>query len=108
MDLILNKELKIKDVFYADTFIRRLAGYMFRKTPHYPAIIFYPCKDIHTFFMKFDIDLIFLDQDKRVVEIVFGVSRNKLIRSKENVVYTVEVPSGSVMDVSVGDVLILC
>lgn len=108
MDLILNKDQKIDDVFYANTFLRRLTGYMFRRKPHYPAIVFYPCKDIHTYFMKFDIDLIFLDQDKKVVEIITNVGRNRLIKSKKHVVYTVEVPSGTIMDIVVGDVLILC
>lgn len=58
----------IYDVLIADSFIKRLFGYMFRKTPHHNAILLNPCNSIHTFFMKFNIDVLFLDEHMQVIK----------------------------------------
>ena len=39
----------IKKCVDADTFIERFKGYMFRRKPHYEAIIIKPCNSIHIF-----------------------------------------------------------
>ena len=62
-----NRETKI-NVFIADSFIKRLFGYMFRKKPHHEAIMLKPCNSIHTFFMKFNIDVLFLDDRMQVIK----------------------------------------
>ncbi|MEK6265936.1 MAG: DUF192 domain-containing protein [Clostridium sp.] len=67
------KTLKYNDetipaVFIADSFGKRLFGYMFRKTPHHNAILLNPCNSIHTFFMKFSIDVLFLDEYMQVIK----------------------------------------
>ena len=57
------------DVEYADTFLRRLIGLMGKKDINY-ALVFTNLTDssIHTHFMRFDIDVYFLDDDKKVFE----------------------------------------
>ena len=55
-------------VFIADSFFKRLFGYMFRKNPHHDAILFTPCNSIHTFFMKFNIDVLFLNEHMQVIK----------------------------------------
>mgnify|MGYP000892625615 CR=1 FL=1 len=62
----------------ADTFIKRLKGLMFRRgCPSKFAMLFYPCKRVHTCFMKFDIDVVYLSNGYMVI------SREHTVLSKE-------------------------
>ena len=70
--MILNKttdELINIKITYADNFFKRFKGLMGRKDIDF-AILFYNLKDssIHTHFMRFDIDIYFLDKNKVVFE----------------------------------------
>lgn len=71
---------EIKNVILADTFIKRLMGYMFRSKPHCSAIVFSPCNSIHTYFMKFDIDVLFLDDEMKIIKRIEGLSRGSVIK----------------------------
>ena len=58
-----------KNVVHADNFIDRLAGYMFRTHPHQTGFLFEPAPAIHTFFMRFRLDVVFIDGDCRIIKI---------------------------------------
>ena len=64
----------IPAVAIADTFAGRALGLMGR-APLGPGRALYlaPCHAIHTFFMRFALDLVFVDRGMRVVRIVRGV-----------------------------------
>ena len=51
----------------AKTFKDKLLGFMFKKSADY-AILFEKCNGIHTFFMRFNIDVIFMDKNKSVIK----------------------------------------
>ena len=54
----------------ANTFLLRLIGLMFRRQMHaQEALIFYKTPSIHTFFMRFAFDLVFLDDDDKIIRI---------------------------------------
>lgn len=54
----------------ADTFFKRGLGLMFRKEmPRDEALIFFNAPSIHTFFMRFPIDIIFLDNTSTVIKV---------------------------------------
>jgi uncharacterized protein len=57
------------NVSLADNFADKLCGYMFKSTPHRPGILFVSAPGIHTFFMQFNLDVIFLDADSRIIKI---------------------------------------
>ena len=70
--MILNKtsdELINMKIAYADNFFKRFKGLMGKKDIDF-AILFYNLKysSIHTHFMRFDIDVYFLDKDKIIFE----------------------------------------
>lgn len=70
--MILNKttnELTNINIIYANSFFRRLKGLMGKKDIDF-ALLFCNLKDsgIHTHFMRFDIDVYFLDENKVVFE----------------------------------------
>lgn len=58
-------------VMHANTFWRRLRGLMGRRSlmPD-EGLLLDPCNAIHTFFMRFPIDALFLDAEGRVVGVV--------------------------------------
>ncbi len=58
------------DVEVAVAFTRRLVGLIGRKSsPRGSALLIHSCRSIHTFFMGFPIDAVFLDAEGRVVAV---------------------------------------
>ena len=59
------------EVFIADSFLTRLAGLMFRKEllPS-TGLLLIPCNSVHMCFMRFAIDVVYLDQDYSIIKIV--------------------------------------
>ena len=104
--LIVMPGVYFNDVFVANTFVDRLLGYMFRKTPHHNAIIFTPCNSIHTFFMKFNIDVLFLDKNYVVIDKKSNLQKNKVIFPIKEVEYVIEAKTGAFDNINVGDKII--
>jgi hypothetical protein len=69
----------IIDVFIADSFGKRLFGYMFRKEPHHGAILLKPCNSIHTFFMKFNIDVLFINEHMQVIKKIENLKPRQVV-----------------------------
>ncbi len=58
-------------VLLANTFFTRLRGLMFRRRlAPTEALWLRPCNGVHTFWMLFAIDVIFLDRELRIVKLV--------------------------------------
>ena len=63
--------LKEIEILIADTFFTRLAGLMFRKKlPAATGLLLAPCNSVHMCFMRFAIDVIYLDKDYKILKIV--------------------------------------
>lgn len=103
--LYVNDNRVLEGVVVADTFTKRLMGYMFRKTPHCTALLIKPCNSIHTFFMKFDIDVLFLDESMRVVEKKISLPKRKMIMPVKDAVMVLEAIGGTFDDIDSGDVI---
>ncbi len=57
----------------------RMQGLMFRKElAPYDGMLIENCKSVHTFFMRFKIDLIFLNDDGIIIKIVRNISPYRL------------------------------
>ena len=84
----------------ADTFWRRFRGLMFRhKFPRGSAVLFKLSKPgrygIHMFFVRFPIDLLYLDSRFVVVEFRAGLKPWRTHKPKADVNYLVELPAGT-------------
>jgi len=84
----------------ADTFWRRFRGLMFRrKFPKSSAVLFKLPKSgrygIHMFFVRFPIDLLYLDSRFVVVEFRAGLKPWRTHKPKADVNYLVELPAGT-------------
>lgn len=95
----------IEDIYVADTFLKRLRGYMFRRKPHHKAILIIPCNSIHTFFMKFRIDVLFISKENIVVKKINNISKGKVILPINNSYYVIEAMEGVLDDINVGDII---
>lgn len=91
----------LKKVELADSFFRRFRGFMLRsRPPRGHGLLFdfgrtkrYP---IHTGFMRFALDLVFMDGRWRVVEICEGMKPWRFYRPKRAARYLLELPSREV------------
>ena len=89
MKLIVNN--KEFNLVIAKSFFKKLMGLMFKKEIK-ENLIFIHCSSIHTFFMKRNIDVLFFDKNKNLLEIHKDVKKNKILICK-NAYYTVEILS---------------
>lgn len=94
------------NVSLADNFWTRLCGYMFRTQPHLPGILFEPAPSIHTFFMFFSIDVIFMDRANRILKIYRNMSPWRHTWFYFNSRRVLELPAGTFpVDIREGEVL---
>jgi len=80
----------------ADTFLARFRGWMLRRPPGPgEAILLAPCDSIHTCFMRFPIDILFLDPEGRVVRRFDGVAPWKYVPPVAGAASVLELPAGA-------------
>lgn len=92
-------------VFIADSFAKRLFGYMFRQQPHHDAILLNPCNSIHTFFMKFNIDVLFLDEHMEVIEKIENLRPGQVITKVISAKMVLEAKHGLFNNIEEGNIL---
>jgi len=94
--------IKVDNIKYAESFIDRLMGYMFSKKPvKREVMIFNRCNSIHTFNMRFKLDVLFLDDQNKVIKKVLSVpgsrflppvkAASKVVEALEGLFTTIEV-----------------
>ena len=85
----------------ADTFFKRLKGLLGKKElPHGEGLWIKPCNSVHTFGMKFPIDVVFLDKENRVVGLAKTLRPNRVSRLYSSASSVIELPAGTI-DVAV-------
>ncbi|MBL7663711.1 MAG: DUF192 domain-containing protein [Bacteriovoracaceae bacterium] len=91
----------------ADTFYTRLMGLMFVKhMDNYDGVLFKRSNAIHTFFMKFSLDVIFLNHKYQVVKVIKDMKPNRMTRMYFTAAHVIEVEAGKYVDAfSEGDAL---
>ena len=59
------------EVKIADSFFTRLAGLMFqKKMPQGTGLLLAPCNSVHMCFMRFAIDVIYIDKEYKIIKVV--------------------------------------
>ena len=92
----------------ADSFFARLAGLLGRKAlDSGEALIISPSDCIHSFFMRFPIDVIFLDRASRVIKTITPLNPWRATAVYFNSVCVIELPSGVIKttQTQVGDII---
>ncbi len=90
----------------ADSFISRFKGLMGRKEGNY-GLLLISCNSIHTCFMRYPLDILFLNDENQVVAIKRGVRPFHLVMPVKGATKALEFPSSlhASAFVKVGDIL---
>lgn len=101
----LSYELKI-----ASSFFSRLIGLMFKKgMKDYDGLLIKQCNSIHTFFMFFTIDAIFLNKNNEVIKIYRNLKPWRMTRIVWRASQCLELNAGTIPDdLKEGDSLSIC
>lgn len=94
------------DVKIADNFISRTIGLISKKEiSHAEGLLIKPCCSIHTFFMRFEIDVLFINRKNEVVALYENVKPWKVLPIHPSSHYVVELCSGLIEknNISKGD-----
>ena len=100
-----NRELS-DNVDIADTFYKRMKGLLGKSELRAgESLLIKPCMSVHTFFMRFSIDVIFLNKRNQVVAAVKDLRPYRLSRFFIKAVSVLELPAGTIEATStaVGD-----
>lgn len=94
-------KLLASEVEIADTFWRRFRGLMLRRSfPRGSALLFKLVRPgrygVHMFFVRFPIDLLYLNENFVVVDICRALKPWRIHRPKAKASYIVELPAGTV------------
>ncbi len=113
INLCRNKTPVIGKVKIADSFLKRLRGLMFSREKDFDYALVFPFgfesrqrASIHMLFVFFPTDLVFLNNEKKVVDIVHGIKPfTPMYVPKKAASYVVELPRGKAGGISEGDAL---
>lgn len=96
--LTLEKSIKLKG-------FKKIIGLIGKDKPQ--IIIFKTRFGIHTFFLKFPIDLIIVSKEKRVVFIKKSVKQNKIVFWNPKYNTVIELPEGTIkkLNIKIGSIL---
>jgi uncharacterized membrane protein (UPF0127 family) len=107
-DLKKEDRVLLTDCRVADSFFPRFLGLMGRKSISADQAIFFPkCNSIHTFFMRFPIDVVLLDEKNSVVEVIPAMREWRMIAPRRKVKNVLELRANrcAELGIKVGDVL---
>lgn len=100
----------IGNVKKADGFLSRFKGLMFKKEMDRDfGLLIFPCNQVHTFNMKFDIDVVFLSRSFKVLYVKPSMKHGKISKIVLNAYYILELCSGvaAEQEIKIGDTLLL-
>jgi len=83
--------------WWADRFWPRLRGLLGRKSLlQGEGVVVVPCSSVHTFFLRFPIDIVYLDGERTVAKTVSDLKPFGASMGGHGAQYAVEVPAGTV------------
>jgi len=95
-----DKELAAR-ITVADSFFSRLKGLLGTSSlPRGEGLWLVPCKAVHTFGMRFPIDLLFLDCEHRVVSSIIWLVPNRITAFYRGAASVLELSAGSLDGIS--------
>lgn len=103
-----NNEIIGNEIIYANTPYRRFIGLMGKKEINDGQGVFLtPCNSIHMMFMKFPIDLIFVDRKNKIIHMTENIQPWKISRIVFMAQSVLELPVGTISKTmsEVGDIL---
>jgi len=97
-----------ENLIVADNFFSRSKGLLGKKSlPDNEALLIIPCSSIHSFFMKFEFDAVFLNKKNEIVYIIQGMQAWRTSKICLEAHSVIELSSGKIRETfsEVGDFL---
>jgi len=97
-----------QDIIVTDNFLSRAKGLLGRKEfLAGQALIIKPAKSIHTFFMHFPIDVLFVNKNKKIIKAITALAPYRFTAFYFNAVLVIELPAYTLQKTSTqeGDLL---
>ncbi len=92
-----NGNIVAERITNAHSFFSRLKGLMFtRLFPAGSALHIQPCRSIHTFFMNYAIDVVFVDSHFEVVAVLEHMEPKRVSKVYSGAVSAIELPAGTI------------
>lgn len=91
-----------------ENFIDRFMGLMFKRpSPEFSALVIDRCESVHTFFMRFNLDLVFLDREGVVLRIINELKPFRISPVIVRAYYVIEMAAGRLNPdaLSIGDII---
>jgi uncharacterized membrane protein (UPF0127 family) len=98
-----------RHVDVADTFWKRLVGWMGKRSlDEGEGLLIVPCRSVHTCFMRFPIDVVFINESGKVVHIVHRLKPWRITRITRDSYAVLELSGGAaeLSDIRIGDQLL--
>lgn len=98
------------DIKMAENFFNRSIGLLSRKSlSQDEGLIIRPCCSIHTFFMRFDIDVLFVNKKNKIIALYKNVKPWKILPIHITSNYVIELPAGKILskNINKGDIITL-
>lgn len=102
------KRVLVGNLTVADSIFKRAKGLLGRTfLASDSGLLLKPCKAVHTFGMKFAIDVVFLDKENRVIDVIETLKPNRMTAIYCHAATVLELSSGSTSQVQLaqGDYL---
>lgn len=102
-----NEKTLSSNVLVADNMTSRLIGLMFKKQlVGADGLLLDPCNSIHTFFMRYSLDIVFIGKGNKAVKIIRDLKPWRMTWIYFRAYKTLEVPAGKLpLDLKEGDTL---
>lgn len=93
-----NQAVLATDLEWADSFWRRLCGLLGRSgLEPGRALVLKPCNSVHTWFMRFNLDILFLDSHLQVLHLEQNLIPFRFSKIIKGAVLVVELPPGTIL-----------
>ena len=85
------------DIKIAQNFFTRSVGLIFKKSLlENEGLIIKPCFSVHTFFMRFKIDILFVNKQNKIIALYENVKPWRILPLHFKSYYVIELPAGSI------------
>ncbi|MGE3610797.1 MAG: DUF192 domain-containing protein [Bacteriovoracaceae bacterium] len=99
-----NNKILSENIALADDLPSRLLGLMFKRSPNGDGLLLDPCNSIHTFFMRYPLDVAFISSDNKVVKVIRNLMPWKMTWIYFKASKVLELPAGKMpQDLKEGD-----
>ncbi len=95
-----------REIKLANTFFSRLKGLLGTEPLNFQeGLLISPCQQIHTHFMGYSVDVIFLNKNLQVIDIVYEMKPWKISKFYRSAYYVLELQVGKASKINISDTL---